>query len=200
MNFNNIIPIGDHCIIAQILKQLNIRKKAYPFDWNCYKDMTDTNIYININIINELLKKNDNFDDIRFITKKMLNNPDLIFPHDDISNSDVVQKFIRRMERLHNDIVDNSKNLYILCTRFIIIPEEEVLNFYKTIIKYNPESKILLISGIDHPYFINLKNENIIFKYLMNYDPKNFYAFDYSHFRPEFSKYINSLNLTINIQ
>lgn len=197
MNFDNIIPIGDHCIVAQILKQLNIRKKAYPFDWNCYKDMTDTSIHINI--INELIQVNNNLQDITLITHKMLNNPDLIFPHDDISNSDVVEKFIRRMVRLHNDIVDNSKNLYILCTRFIIISEEEILNFYKTIIKYNLNSKIILISGIDHPYFINLKNENIIFKYLMNYDPKDFYDFDYSHFRPEFSKYISSLNLTINI-
>ena len=199
MQFNNIIPIGDHCIIAQILKQLNIRKKAYPFDWNCYKDMIDTSIHININIINELIQVNNNLQDITLITHKMLKNSNLIFPHDDISNPDVIQKFIRRMERLYNDIIDNSKNLYILCTRFIIIPKEEILNFYKTIIKYNPESKILLISGIDHPYFINLKNENIIFKYLMNYDPKDFYDFDYSHFRPEFSKYISSLNLTIKV-
>ena len=30
---NNIIPIGDHCAISLILKDLNLRKCSYPFDW-----------------------------------------------------------------------------------------------------------------------------------------------------------------------
>ncbi len=29
----NIIPIGDHCAISIILKELNLRKQSYPFVW-----------------------------------------------------------------------------------------------------------------------------------------------------------------------
>jgi len=197
MQFDNIIPIGDHCVIAQVLRELNIRKKAYPFDWNCYKDMTDTSIRINFDIIDEITK--NSIDDISRITKNMLNNPNILFPHDNISDENTINKYIKRMERLYDDITNGSKNLYILCTRYISISEEEILKFYNIINKYNSESKILFISGIDHSYFANLNNENIIFKYLINYDPKDFYSFDYSHFRPTFSKYISSLNLSIKI-
>ena len=29
-----IIPLGDHCAISIILKELNLREKSYPFDWD----------------------------------------------------------------------------------------------------------------------------------------------------------------------
>jgi hypothetical protein len=82
-----------------------------------------------------------------------------------------------------------------MCTRYILISEEEILRFLEIISKYNSNSKILFITGIEHSYFSSLKNDNIICKYLLNYDPKDFYDFDYTHFRPEFSKYIQSLQL-----
>ena len=60
----NIIPIGDHCIISLILKELNLRKQSYPFDWvTNIEELYDTNIIYNIKIINEL-KTSDNIDDI----------------------------------------------------------------------------------------------------------------------------------------
>ena len=41
----NIIPIGDHCAISIILKDLNLRKYSYPFDWITKVDhLYDTNI------------------------------------------------------------------------------------------------------------------------------------------------------------
>ena len=41
----NIIPIGDHCAISIILKDLNLRKCSYPFDWITKVDhLYDTNI------------------------------------------------------------------------------------------------------------------------------------------------------------
>ena len=42
----NIIPIGDHCAISIILKDLGLRNKSYPFDWSSHTD-----ILFNTNII-----------------------------------------------------------------------------------------------------------------------------------------------------
>ena len=60
----NIIPIGDHCAISIILKELNLRKKSYPFDWvTNIEQLYATNIIYNIDIISEV-KSSDNIDDI----------------------------------------------------------------------------------------------------------------------------------------
>ena len=32
-SYDNIIPLGDNCATSIILKELGLRKKAYPFDW-----------------------------------------------------------------------------------------------------------------------------------------------------------------------
>ena len=67
----NIIPIGDHCAIAIILKELNLRKNSYPFDWVTKLDhLYDTNIIYNIQLINEI-NLSDNVDDI---VKKYIGN------------------------------------------------------------------------------------------------------------------------------
>ena len=51
----NIIPIGDHCAISIILKDLNLRKCSYPFDWITKVDhLYDTNIIYNLSLINKL--------------------------------------------------------------------------------------------------------------------------------------------------
>ena len=41
----NIIPIGDHCAVAYILNDLNLRYKSYPFDWvTNTESLYDTNM------------------------------------------------------------------------------------------------------------------------------------------------------------
>ena len=156
MEFDNIIPIGDHCVIAQVLRELNIRKKAYPFDWNCYKDMTDTSIRINFDIIDEITK--NSIDDISRITKNMLNNTNIIFPHDNTSDENIISKYIKRMERLYNDITNGSKILYI---EGVLSPISfEIVNsqgkiVQKGILLKNVKINDNLTSGI---YFITLQN------------------------------------------
>ena len=34
----NIIPIGDHCAVSIMFKELGLRNKSYPFDWNAHID------------------------------------------------------------------------------------------------------------------------------------------------------------------
>ena len=83
----NIIPIGDHCAI--ILKELGLRKKSYPFDWNTnIEQLHDSNIIYNVNLISEL--KSENIENIvkkyignAFDTDNKINSINNIwFPHD----------------------------------------------------------------------------------------------------------------------
>jgi hypothetical protein len=47
MKFDNIIPLGDHCAAGFILKDLELRKKSYPFDWtNHAGGIMKTSIYL----------------------------------------------------------------------------------------------------------------------------------------------------------
>jgi len=34
----NVIPLGDHCCGALLLKELGIRRYSYPFDWTVHID------------------------------------------------------------------------------------------------------------------------------------------------------------------
>ena len=64
----NIIPIGDHCAISIILKDLGLRNKSYPFDWSSHTDILfNTNIIYNIKIIDSL-----ELDNISHITKEYI--------------------------------------------------------------------------------------------------------------------------------
>lgn len=56
-NYSNIISLGDHCAIPIILKELNLRKKSYPFDWYVCagSNILESNIELNINLLYNLL-------------------------------------------------------------------------------------------------------------------------------------------------
>jgi len=92
----NIIPIGDHCAISIILKELNLRKKSYPFDWVTNIDqLYDTNIIYNIQIIIQLISQN-NINDIvtKYIGNAFDNNKtnsinNIWFPHDTENITDI---------------------------------------------------------------------------------------------------------------
>jgi hypothetical protein len=97
----NIIPIGDHCAIAMILQQLNLRHKSYPFDWVTRQDhLYSTNIIDNIQLITEL-NLSDNVDDIvkkyigdAFDNDKKINSINNIwFPHDNENTTDNFEKY-----------------------------------------------------------------------------------------------------------
>ena len=92
----NIIPIGDHCAISMLLKELNLRKQSYPFDWvSNIEQVHDTNIIYNLEIINQL-KLLDNVDDIiktyigdAFDNDKKINSINNIWvPHDSTNKTE----------------------------------------------------------------------------------------------------------------
>jgi len=167
----NIIPIGDHCAISGLLKELNLRLKSYPFDWVAIEDqIRDSNIIYNLQIIHKL--NYCNVDDIvkEYIGNAFNNNNlntdnKMLFPHDHEPNkNDTIEKYKRRFTRLQTDL--NKKNIFVLLTRNYYIEQEIFENIIKQLLNYNNESIILFISGTNHTYFEVNTHPNVIFKYI----------------------------------
>jgi len=192
----NIISIGDHCAVPDILRQLNLRKQSYPFDWVTNKFYYDTNIIYNIQLIDEL-NSSDNVDDIvqkyigdAFINDDKVNsNNNIGFYHDFGDMTDIFEKYKRRFSRLKS--VLNNKNIYILLTRNYYIEKDIFLKIAEQLLNYNANSIILFISGKNHTYFEDIKCSNIIFKYI-EYDMSKLYDYDYTTFRPNIKSFLST--------
>jgi hypothetical protein len=197
----NIIPIGDHCVISIMLKELNLRNQSYPFDWVTKTDqLYDTNIIYNMQIISELTSSdNVDVDDIvqkyignAFVNEKINSINNIWFPHDTENTDDVFEKYKRRFIRLKLDL--NKKNMFILVTRHYYIEKDIFQKILEQLLNYNSDSIILFISGTNHTYFENINHNNVIFKYI-EYDISKFYGYDYSTFRPNIKIYLSDLLL-----
>ena len=193
----NIIPIGDHCAISMLLKELKLRKQSYPFDWvSTPNQPIDTNIIYNLKIISQL-KMLDNVDDIiktyigdAFDNDKKINSINNIwFPHDSTNKTETFEKYKRRFIRLKEDL--SKKNIFILLTRHYYIEKQVFEQISEQLLGYNSDSIILFISGTDHTYFDNIKYPNIIFKHI-EYDISKFYNYDYTSFRPNIKIFLSN--------
>ncbi len=128
------IPIGTNCLVANFLKQRNLRKHAFPFDWNC----TSISSFCDI-ISNDF----DGLLDEIFIgekTKRMLfeenqinqvkvhdteiypvicKKYNILFPHD-FDNTDkktlseVKNKYSRRIERFRDFVADTNNQIVLV--------------------------------------------------------------------------------------
>jgi hypothetical protein len=79
-----------------------------------------------------------------------------------------------------------------MLTRHFYIEQSIIEQITTDLLKYNPDSIILFISGIDHPYFGTTKlHPNIIFKYIP-YDISKFYQYDYTTFRPNIKAFLST--------
>ncbi len=197
--FNNIIPIGDHCAISMILKDLNLREKSYPFDWiSIHEDQINNSNFSFIIDFLELIKtKSDNelilnnfFGD--FIPKiKIINSlNDIMFPHDVGLIEDIREKYKRRFNRLYSDIYfTNNNNLFIFCTRKYNIKNKDIdklLDLLK-----NTNYHILIISGSDKNNYLLNYDINLTYEYIY-FDESKGFQYDYSDFRPNIKKYIEN--------
>lgn len=124
------IPIGSNCSVATYLRQQNIRKHAYPFDWNCtslkmFYEMliNDFSGYLDDIFIGTEIKRhyvdNDNDDnEIKVSNEKIYpvicKKYNVLFPHDYVlvdenTCNKVKEKYLRRIQRFRDAINSNEK-------------------------------------------------------------------------------------------
>lgn len=126
------ISIGFQCTSAEFLRKNKLHRSTYPFDW-----MLSTPKFV-YEILEMILSENANIEKIVkehfFLCDKkatidglehfyedpngtaFLNSKyNAIFPHE-ISKEDAIEKYIRRCERLKNDILDTSSNICFIYT------------------------------------------------------------------------------------
>jgi len=126
-----ILPIGNNCNIATALKNLNIRRYSYPFDWilvsdNCLHDFIFFLLNLKIDDNNKCsfdiaLDEFFNIDNNKiylnnskevFVNKKY----EATFLHDDIST--IKEKYHRRIKRMINDFYSADRVDLIYASRW----------------------------------------------------------------------------------
>lgn len=194
----NIIPLGDHCAPAMILKDLGYRNSSYPFDWFCYNsnNPSDSVIEFNIDLLLELLD-NNNINEIvhkllgnKIDSKNKINN-NLLIPHEEGTIEETNNKYIRRFTKLYKNIINENCNLFIIVLRCHEINYSKLVNLSNAITKYNINNKILLITGIDNTKEINMLNlPNLHYKFIY-YNKVKAWDEDYTSFRPKIKEFLN---------
>ena len=197
----NLIPLGDHCAISEILRDLNLRKCSYPFDWVAKPGLiSNTNLPDNIGFLMEMMGTNNAKQVVQKFVGNALKTPNRVlgekwFPHETGTESEIIAKYERRFERLYTDICEK-QNIFIILIRHIVIPEPYFNFILKQLLAFNPKNKILFIGGSDHPYLnAPCYKDSVIFKHIL-YDlgklDKDFTQ-DFNVFRPAIREYMREL-------
>ena len=183
MNDFNFISIGDHCAIPLILRDLNLKKKSYPFDWISASNIEKTNIIRNCELVRTLLETKN----AKIVTQLMCGDAftngnreyeydGMLFPHEYPKNkndtTEILVKYERRFERLLDHLLTKT-NKFFLLTRFVYISQEQFDNIIRILISCNKNNRIIFISGVKHNYLFRKKYKKYVtFKYIF-YDFSN---------------------------
>ena len=195
MNGYNIIPVGDNCMVAEILRDLGLRKCSYPFDWISHTNYYNaTNIVYNFGVIERLMKGTFTVSDFLGNDPIKIHN-NIWFPHEEDCYKTTVEKYKRRFDRLHTDI-STKKNLFIFLTRHYLIPESDFDKIVAQVLSYNRENKILYIHGSPHTYLMKPKYRYCVAYQHLFYDVSKLtkeMEYEYEYYRPWVKSYIASL-------
>lgn len=187
-----IIPIGTQCLNAELKKKINKATETLPFDWmlcnpkfvyEILKLLLENKINIE-EIVTEhffYCDKRANFKKVEYYytdrTGFALYNSkyDVIFPHDQ-NNNENKMKYIRRLDRLKDLILNSNEKLVFLYSSpsslkdgNFMIDNREVINdvyyyltkIYELINMYNNNNKMIVFDSILNEDKGNL-NEKII--------------------------------------
>lgn len=193
----HFISLGDHCVVADILKQLGCRHKSYPFDWIAKTNLLyNSNIPYNIEILKWLIKTRDAKSTTTFLLSDFynpfkVNTQKIWFPHEEGTEIEIFTKYERRFQRLLEDITQTDiPCIYFMVTRAFYITPTIMQEYIDTLLQnYHPDSKIYFISGKRHDYLAESKK--VDFHYI-EYDTSKFWDYDFTDFRPNIQKYIET--------
>jgi hypothetical protein len=197
----NLIPLGDHCAISEILRELELRKCSYPFDWVAKPGLIyNTNLPDNFDFVLELMETHNVKEIVQKFIGDALDSPnhssgEKWFPHESGTKEEIVAKYERRFERLYTAIKEE-KNIFIILIRHIVLPESYFNLILSRILAFNPQNRILFISGSDHPYlYAPHYRASVRFKHIL-YDLEKLdkdFTQDYKVFRPAIREYMREL-------
>jgi len=197
----NLIPLGDHCAISEILRELELRKCSYPFDWVAKPGIIyNTNLPDNFDLLLELMETNNVKKIVQKFVGDALKSPNRVsgekwFPHETGTEDEIIAKYERRFERLYT-AVKEEKNIFIIVIRHIVIPEPYFNFILSRILAFNPQNRILFISGSEHSYLYGSQySDSVRFKHIF-YDLKTLdkdFTQDYKVFRPAIREYMREL-------
>jgi hypothetical protein len=196
------ISLGDHCAIAEILRDLGMREKSFPFDWIAKANLlANSNIVNNITTIKRLLKtKNATSTTSYFLSNYARENDDsetkvnckkIWFPHEEGTKEAIFQKYERRFQRFYETITQRERPcIFFMVTRTFYIPPKMMREYIDTLLRYHQDSKIYFFSGNKHAYLERPEYQSyVVFQYIY-YDTTKFYHYDYTDFRPNIKKCI----------
>jgi hypothetical protein len=129
--------LGPHCHSSYLLKQNNLKKASYPFDW----------IFTKYNTIQEII--NDNFDE--FLNKEnyieispekcghKLYHDSMFWHHNPLTNNEHYNYFKRCVERFKDMLLSRKQKLFIYLVKDVKEIDENV--FQNNIISLNETLK-----------------------------------------------------------
>ena len=197
-----IISLGSNCYIASYLKEHNLKKASYPFDW-IFSYPEDICHMINDNF-KEFLNK-DNYlikDELSKFNYHKLYKPNLrMFNHRNPYNNNDYQYYQRCITRFIN-VLNKSDNLIFVLAFFENIIKNEfnhIINL-NNILKKNTNNNFKIIVFFQmkrgyQDYSDVIYHENITFIQFMTYDGNNgtdfINQFDKKMFNDLFEFFIN---------
>jgi|14BtaG_2_1085337.scaffolds.fasta_scaffold01046_7 hypothetical protein len=113
--YDYIIPIGSNCRIGMALRDLGLRKKAFPLDWTlttsksvyeCFLD--NFNNFLNINSCREQNLKH--IIDFKHIINFQYN---VNITHEPSLNTETIKKYKRKVDNLHSVLEQSNRILLI---------------------------------------------------------------------------------------
>jgi len=176
MTDNIYIPIGFQCTTAEILKKANKRLCSFPFDWII------SNPESIVKLLTILLEEKCNIADFvkeeffkidgllcflkqeEFILHSQGNilfnsKYNLIFPHFNYNN-EIIEKFIKRFDRLKNYILFSNNKINFLFINRLINNNDDIIN--NNIVKFSINNKNINLNIKDN--FIQLNA--LLLKYI----------------------------------
>lgn len=199
MNKNIIIPIGNHCWVADTLKRLKLREKAYPFDWvQSFPDIMSSLFFKILSLtdieefVNDFFKIEKN--EILFLDYAKQNyfknvEYNISFPHDSID--DIKEKYLRRFTRLRDDFFNSDNILFVFAGRDEKF-DTPLTSFLEKVGTFKDINKIhlLCINGFEENFNNNLIT-NIRIPFIRDknwhYDKTIYKENIYNHFKNYFN-------------
>jgi len=113
-NACEIVPIGNLCLPAYMLRSMGVRKSAYPFDW----------LFVNPNQIKAIINNDfSDFLDTKFLKSRyperkcghVLYGENVFFNHHNPANEPDRSAFFRRISRFRQLYHSNQSSLFLNC-------------------------------------------------------------------------------------